>query len=371
MNMGDQVGIDPARLREWLEAGHPVEIIDIRRPQDFDSWHIPGSQNLDVYGDIQLSRPGLLATYEAPTDRTVVAVCYVGETSQIAANYLRSRAIPAYSLAGGMMGWSLAWNTARVNTRNEGTYVVQIRRTGKGCLSYVIASHGECAILDPSVDPSVYLEMAKQHGWRIIGLVDSHIHADHFSRSLHLAGLTDAPYHLPRQARAEFEYTPIDDGTEIAIGPLRLVARRTPGHTPESVCFLIEGEAVFTGDTLFLDGVGRPDLGVDFTELKERAVILHRSLQTIGTLDPELLVLPAHASHPIPFDRRPLSLQLMEVVARVEPLSLGEAEFVKWITSRRPPNPPNYKTIVQRNERGAPLTVDSIILEAGANNCAA
>ena len=100
---------------------------------------------------------------------------------------LAKRGFDARSLAGGMKAWSLAWNAAEVPLTDASVRVIQVRRTGKGCLSYIVASAGEAAVIDPSVSPDVYIELASRHGWSIRYVLETHVHADHLSRARELA----------------------------------------------------------------------------------------------------------------------------------------------------------------------------------------
>ena len=362
--------IDAATLQSWLESGRKVDVIDIRPKSDYNEWHVPGSHNVDAYHHIYARRAGPLEDYQAPDGVPVVAVCFVGQTSQVAAHYLRSRGMQAMSLIGGMQAWSLAWNVAQVSLAKSKAEVLQVRRTGKGCLSYLLASEGEAVVIDPSTEPSVYLDLAQERSWRVTKVLDTHVHADHLSRARRLAEAAGAEHFLPEQHRTRFEFSPIQPGAEFRVGGARLEALPTPGHTFESMSFVLDGEAIFTGDTLFLEGVGRPDLMADRAETEQRARLLHRSLQTLAGLDPELIVLPCHSSRPVPFDRSPMQAALGSVVERLEAFGQTEDEFIAWILGRIPPTPPNHVSIVGFNESGVWPSFEVAQLEAGANLCA-
>jgi glyoxylase-like metal-dependent hydrolase (beta-lactamase superfamily II)/rhodanese-related sulfurtransferase len=366
----DPLEIDAETLQNWLADGEPVEVIDIRPRADYETWHIPGAANVDAYHHIYAGSPGPLADFQPQTGAPVVAVCFVGQTSRIAAQYLRSRGVRAVSLNGGMQSWSLSWNTAPVPLPPDGPTVIQVRRTGKGCLSYVIGSAGEALVVDPSLEPEIYSELAAANGWNIRKVLDTHIHADHLSRGLALARSEGAEYFLPAQERVRFQFQPVHPGDQIGAGSSRLLAIATPGHTFESTSFLLDDQALFTGDTLFLESVGRPDLNAGAAETEARTRLLHRSLQELAGMDPDLLVLPCHTGQPVPFDHKAIAASLGEVVEKVQASSLAEDQFVTWILGRIPPNPPNYSTIVQLNERGALPAIDPTALEAGANRCA-
>jgi hypothetical protein len=122
--------------------------------------------------------PHALDSVVLPLDVPVVTVCNSGYTSRIASKQLQARGIEAHSLEGGMQAWSLAWNTADVPLPSNSTEVIQVRRVGKGCLSYLIGSQGEAAVIDAALPPEVYLNLAKSRGWSITAVLDTHIHAD-------------------------------------------------------------------------------------------------------------------------------------------------------------------------------------------------
>jgi glyoxylase-like metal-dependent hydrolase (beta-lactamase superfamily II)/rhodanese-related sulfurtransferase len=368
--MDHKLEIDTPTLQAWLENGHSVEVIDIRPRMDYEAWHIPGSLNVDAYRAIYAHSPGPLADYRPHDGKQVVAVCYVGQTSKIAAQYLGSRGIEALSLAGGMQAWSLSWNTAELPFAQSKAEIMQVRRTGKGCLSYLVASEGAAVVIDPSVDPQVYLDLAVQLGCQITKVLDTHIHADHLSRSRALAETAGATHYLPKQDRARFEHKTLEPGQTIGFGNSILEAIHTPGHTFESMSYLLDGEALFSGDTLFLDSVGRPDLKADREGTQARARTLYHTLQILAAMDPETIILPCHTSQPVPFDHVPLVSSLATVVGKVPALRYDEEQFVTWILERLPTNPPNYEKIVQLNEQGIFPELDPTLLEAGANMCA-
>ena len=144
----------------------------------------------------------------------------------------------------------------------------------------------------------------------------------------------------------------------------------TPGHTNESTSYVLNETAVFTGDTLFTNGVGRPDLHADPEAARQRARALFASLTRLRNLQPEMVVLPAHASEPIAFDGRAVAAQMGEVETWLSGWLASEPAFVERVTSKLPPTPPNFVRIVDLNEAGEFPTSDPTDLEAGANRCA-
>lgn len=370
MSVGGTPEIEVAELRAMLEAQRPVTVLDVRTSADRAEWAIPDSRHVDAYAALKAGDPEALTELELSADVPVVTVCGAGKMSQVAAEQLRARGIEARSLVGGMKAWSRAWNTAAVPLPTVTADVIQVRRTGKGCLSYLIGASGEAAVIDASLEPEVYLELAAQNGWVVSHVLDTHVHADHLSRSRQLAELSGATLHVPQTDRIDFPAAGVRDGDEITLGATRLTAMRTPGHTLESTSYLLDGQGLFTGDTLFLTGVGRPDLEASPEEARRRAGLLYRSLRRLAALPSETAILPGHTSSPVAFNGQPIVAMLADVLARVEVLHLAEAEFVELILSRIPPTPPNHASIVAFNEAGELPAGDPTELEAGANRCA-
>jgi len=357
-------------LRDWLAGHKPVTVLDVRTQEDRDQWSIPGSIHVNAYESLRLGRSDVLASIEIPSQAPIVTVCGRGQVSQIAAHQLRARGLDAGSLIGGMQAWSLAWNVAEVPLAVSDARLLQIRRTGKGCLSYILGSAGSAAVVDACLEPSVYTRLAEAHGWRIRRVLDTHVHADHLSRSKALAEQCCAILFMPEQHRVHFDFSPLSDDAVVHVGSTALSVLRTPGHTEESTCYLLNDSCVMTGDTLFLGAVGRPDLHANEKEARERARWLFRSLRRLQSLPQHLLVLPAHASLPVAFDGVPLAESIEAVFEGLSSWFTSEDAFVERLLSRLPPTPPNYRQIVELNENGASPAVDVTELEAGANRCA-
>ena len=133
--------ISTKQLSTWLEEKEPVVVLDVRPRDQREEWQIPGSIYLDAYQRLNANDPSVLDEIPIPENTKVVTVCAAGRTSKIAANELRKKGVEAYSLEGGMNAWSMAWNKAETRLQND-IILIQVRRTGKGCLSYIVASKG-------------------------------------------------------------------------------------------------------------------------------------------------------------------------------------------------------------------------------------
>lgn len=360
--------IDTDTLRAWLEADKPVTLLDIRPIKERLEWYIPGSLYFNAYDKLKANKPNALKGLYLDKSVPVVTFCAGGNTSLIAAELLIKQGYDAYSLAGGMKEWSLAWNTAKISFPDF--EIIQFRRTGKGCLSYIIAAQGEAAIVDASLPIEVYLDILKKENLKLKFVLETHIHADHLSRSKSLAEHTQATLYLPVPNKVNFEFEPITENTTFPLGKIDIAAVQTPGHTLESTCFRVSDQVLFSGDTLFTNAVGRPDLKADQEEVMHRAKTLHDSLQKILAMGENYVVFPAHTSLPVEFDHIPIQATIREIKREVPILQLNKADFVEAVLRRIPPTPPNYLRIVEKNLSGDFSDINPVDLEAGANRCA-
>lgn len=363
------INITTVELLEWLKEDKEVSILDVRTEDKRREWSIPGSVHADIYKDLKSGNPNPIEDIDLPKDRPVVTVCGAGKISLTAAKKLREQDIEAYSLTGGMKAWNFAWDSAEMSLGDD-MILLQVRRLAKGCLSYIIGSEDEAVVIDASLDPEVYIKLAEEKDWAIAKVMDTHLHADYISRTRELADATGADHLLYREADVEYSFVSIEDGQNIAFGNTSMTALHTPGHTPESASFLLKGKAVFTGDTLFTDGVGRPDLKANRQQALRKAEQLYKSLQKLLALDKGTSVLPAHTADSISIGAPVISSTIGELSNTVELLSLSEEKFIWAAVSRIPPTPSNYKKISNINRKGDREGYKLKDLEAGANRCA-
>lgn len=366
--MGGVKEISTSTLRKWLETGKEVSILDIRPIQEKIEWFIPGSIYFNAYDKLKANNPDALQGLYLDKTIPVVAICAGGKTSLIAASLLHDQGFEAYSLQGGMKGWSLSWNTARLSFPDFD--VIQFRRTGKGCLSYLLASNNEAIIVDASLPIEAYQDILVREKLTLKYVIETHLHADHLSRSKQLAESNNVTLHLPAPNKVNFDFVPVTGTTVFQIGNISIKAIQTPGHTRESTSYLINDKVLLTGDTLFINGVGRPDLKANNDEAMQKSKMLYQSLQKLLALDENIIVMPAHTSQPIDFDNIPIQITIGNIKKTVAMLQLKEEEFVNTILQRIPPTPANYLSIVEKNIKGDFSDINPIDLEAGANRCA-
>lgn len=366
--------ITPDELGDRLFDGDdPPRVVDVRHPDEFADWHVPESENVDVYDELsedpEAARDALSAL---PDDRTVVTVCAAGVLSERATEHLRELGYDARTLVDGMAGWSRLHRYAPVDADLDGT-LLQVARPGKGCLSYVLVSDGEAAVFDPSRYPEEYEALVAARDADLAGVFDTHAHADHLSGGRTLAARNDVPYHLHPADATGVDASPLTDGDTFAVGAVDVEVLHTPGHSPGGVTYALGDDALLTGDTLFHDSVGRVELGVeaglDDATAAENAATLHGSLRRLREREGNPLVLPAHdPGTPEP----PVAARLREVERRNDDLGRDREAFVADLADDRPDHPPNFER-VKRVNVGAETVDDEAAasLELGPNNCAA
>lgn len=357
--------ITASQLAAILGTDRAPALLDVREPEEFGAWALAGARNLPM--SRLASEMG-----QIERDREVVVVCASGSRSGRATQSLRAAGIPAVNLVGGMIAWAAVYDTAVLDL--GAARVVQLRRRGKGCLSYVVGVGDEAFVVDPSLDVDQYLEVAAEHGWRITRLFDTHLHADHLSGVRALAEATGASIHLNPADGYRFAFEPLGDAQWFTLGDAEhfgVTVFSSPGHTPGSTLYEVGGRALLTGDTLFVDGVGRPDLA-DHAE--EFARDLYRSLHTkVIAMPVDVTVLPAHYGESLVVSPGAVvGVRLEELRATLPQLSWTEDEFVAWASSRARPRPPHYQEIIRANAglTAAPIE-DLKRLELGPNRCAA
>jgi glyoxylase-like metal-dependent hydrolase (beta-lactamase superfamily II) len=179
-------------------------------------------------------------------------------------------------------------------------YIEQLYTNCLAEAAYYVESEGEAAIIDPIRETQPYLELAKKRGATIKYIYETHFHADFISGHLDLSKKTGATIIYGPMAETNYKIYNATDGEIFKLGKLKIKVLHTPGHTPESSCYLLFNEtgkehAIFTGDTLFVGDVGRPDLLDGVMSREELAGMLYDSLnKKIKTLADDVILYPGH-----------------------------------------------------------------------------
>ncbi|HEY5437418.1 MAG TPA: MBL fold metallo-hydrolase [Acidimicrobiales bacterium] len=364
MSSGDLISsISTDELLPLLDGSACPYMLDVREPDEVADWQIPGVHNIPL-GTLERRLD------ELPNDQRIVSICAVGSRALQGAEILAKHGIASAVLDGGMGAWASTYDS--VSEDVAGATVVQIRRRGKGCLSYVIGAGTNCVVIDPSLDLKQYLKVARAHDWTITHVLDTHLHADHISGARELVAATGAQLWLNPSDDFTFPFEPLTDGRNVVLAPgieLTVSAVSVPGHTEGSTMYQLGHGAIFTGDTIFLESVGRPDLA---DQAEPFAHSLYRSIhERVLPLTDDIMVFPAHYGavveiHGGHFVARPLG----ELRKTLPALALSEGQFVAWAIANVKDRPPNYEHIVLINAGRETVSADSLQLEVGPNRCA-
>jgi glyoxylase-like metal-dependent hydrolase (beta-lactamase superfamily II) len=376
--------VEVGALLPRLDRGERILLLDVRNQDEFDTWKIEPRAPLETvhvpYFDFIEDAEGSLA--KVPRDRgEVVVLCAKGGSSEMVVEMLGEAGVASKNITGGMIAYGVYLEPVRVPLAAEAAAryeLWQVNRRGKACLSYLVVSGGEAVVVDPSRHVEWYLGFAAERKARIVRVLDTHVHADHVSGGPELARRLGVPYFVSAGAGFELRHAtaPLADGEEIRLGgergvsiEVRVIA--TPGHTPGSTSFLVDGRQLLTGDTLFVASVGRPDLGGHVVEWGRD---LYFSLRDrLADLSPETRVLPAHYGSVAEIGQDGVvSGVLGELRASVPELQLGSPEeFVSAVRGAVKDPPRAYAEIIRVN-LGAPASEDEVAeWELGKNQCAA
>ncbi|MBB5173797.1 MBL fold metallo-hydrolase [Texcoconibacillus texcoconensis] len=352
-------------------------ILDVRNEADFNDWKIEGetieSMNtpyFDLIDGVDEVLPQL------PEDKDILVVCAKeGSSVFVADQIVEATGRDVSALKGGMKSWSEHLEPVKIADLGDNSALYQFVRLGKGCLSYMIVSGNEAAMIDPLRMTDQYQAFADKIGVNTIHLIDTHLHADHISGGRRLAANNEGTYYLPSKDAGEvqFDFTPVEDGQEIVFGQDEVTIRAvySPGHTIGSTSFILNDTYLFTGDILFLDSIGRPDLAglaEDWVaDLRETLYVRYKKL------DQNLQVLPAHFAklHELANDGRVVA-RLGDLYEHNEGLNVDDEDaFRKMVTENLPPQPNAYQEIRETNMgKLNPDQEEETEMEIGPNRCA-
>jgi len=367
-------------LKERIDAGEDVTILDVRAEDEFDEWHIEGDSveivNVPYYGLVDgLEEEDL---ERIPEGDPLVVLCAKGGSSELIAEMLVEEGRDAVSLAEGMNGWATIYEYEEVETDGD-ALVTQYQRPSSGCLGYLVVSGDEAAVIDPlRAFTDTYLEDAEELGADLKYAIDTHIHADHISGVRALAeegveGVIPAAS-VERGVTYADEVTNAEDGDVFAVGETEIETVYTPGHTSGMTSYLVDGELLATGDGLFIESVARPDLEEGDDGAPDAAKQLYESLQErVLTLDDDVLIGGAHFSDSAePAEDGTYTAPIGELTETMDALTVDEEEFVDIVLADMPPRPANYVDIIETNlGQQEADDEEAFELELGPNNCAA
>ncbi|PYP32149.1 MAG: hypothetical protein DMD47_04720 [Gemmatimonadetes bacterium] len=371
----------PEDLALRLDRGERVQLLDIRATERVAQAHVTFGPALDFRAvpASEIYRLSSLEPLHLDRAQPVAVICGHGNSSRQATQYLRDKGFEAFSVTGGMAAWETVHLPRALSPTPTLQHVIQLDRVGKGALSYVLISDGDAVVVDPGRYVERYDELLTVLGATAAAVIDTHMHADYLSGARAGAARWQVPYFLhPDDAGSPYDatpgrlaYQPLSEGDTIAFGRATLRAQHVPGHTLGSVALIADDALALTGDFLFVQSVGRPDLGGQGAAWAE---LLWKSLERARREWPgELLVLPAHyGSEQERRADRTVAARFDVVAATNEAAAMQDrAAFLRWIADHTTTPPDSYRTIKLANLGLLELSdVDAELVEFGPNQCA-
>ncbi|HEX9185447.1 MAG TPA: MBL fold metallo-hydrolase [Vicinamibacteria bacterium] len=375
--------IEVGSLLPRLDRGDEVLLLDVRNDDEFQGWKVEARRPVETihvpYFDFIEDADASIA--RVPRGRDVVVLCAQGGSSEMVAGMLQEAGIPCANINGGMIAYGIYLEPVKVPLAAEEAArydLWQVNRRGKGCLSYVIVSGGEAVVVDPSRHVEWYEGFVARCGARVVRVLDTHVHADHVSGGPALSRRLGVPYFVAAGEGFELKQpvTPLADGERLRLGGeegvvVEVRVMSTPGHTPGSCSYLVDGRYLLTGDTLFVASVGRPDLGGSVVEWGHSLFdTLHRRL---APLPAETAILPAHYGGTSEISGEGVVWGRLGDLRRTVPEMLIDAAdaFVEALRGAAKDPPKAYAEIIRVN-LGAPATEEKLSeWELGKNQCAA
>lgn len=252
--------------------------------------------------------------------------------------------------------------------------IEQFEDKGLAHFSYAILSESarEIVLIDPARDPQPYYDFAQAHNARVVSVIETHPHADFVSSHLEIARATGATIRVSQLLGADYPHETFDEGQSFTVGQLAFRALNTPGHSPDSISIVLSREnkdvAVFTGDTLFIGDVGRPDLREKAGNLTAKREELARQMyyslrEKLMVLDGDVLVYPAHGAGSLcgkALSGASSSTIADEKASNYALRPMGEEAFVQELLADQPFIPKYFGYDVALNKAGAPAYAPSV-----------
>ena len=371
----DELEISPAQLADRIEGGEDIQVLDVRAEHRLAAGRVEAPRFLNIRGSV-------IMDMEDPTaagierETPVAVVCGHGNASMTVANFLAAKGFEALSLRGGTTAWMDLLRQRELPAPAGFDRLIQFDRVGKGCLGYLVVAGGEALAVDPW---QAWADAAEAAGARLVGVADTHIHADYISGGPAMAEALGVPYYI-HEADSVYPYdgtpgviqfTHVGQGDEIPVGEASVVVHHTPGHTTGSVCYMLADEAVLTGDFLFVGSIGRPDLA---GKTEEWTGLLWDSLNRARDTWPrQAVAYPAH--YTMDSERNPdltVGRSLGTLFEENSAMRIAdEAEFRAFVNRGISTPPEAYPKIKAINVGLAIVTPEEAqVLEAGKSECA-
>jgi glyoxylase-like metal-dependent hydrolase (beta-lactamase superfamily II)/rhodanese-related sulfurtransferase len=377
--------ISSKQLHKLIQKENDIFFVDVRNEDEFEEWQIesrytPETINVPYFEFFENEQESL---EKVPANRPIVVICAKGGASDFVAAMLEEEGIRAVNLSDVMIGWGNLY-VNRPIVEKDAYQIYQVDRVARGCLSYVLISGGKAVIIDPLRHTEKYLQLIDEKGTEITLVLDTHGHADHISGGPTIAKLSGAPYfmhpydgiHPFDMLPARLEYNMLCDGQIFEVGDLQIKVLHVPGHTLGQVNFLVsagDGESYFfTGDNLFIQSFGRPDLG---GQGQSWAPLVYETIyeKVKQLVPPTAWVLPGHyARHDEAQEDGIFATKLADLWETNKDLRFeGKEQFIEYVLNHLPEMPQQYVDIKRVNAGLLhPDEEEASELELGKNICA-
>lgn len=367
-----------AQLYDWIAAKEDFLLLDVRNGKDFARFPVEGPypiamQNLTYFDFMEIEEE---CVAKLPRDKPIRVLCASEGSAQFVAEILDNNGFGDIGfLQGGIKAWGNLLVPVLLNPGEE-YQLYQFIRPGKASCSYGLAAGGELMLFDPSRSIDFYLDFAARHNLKLIRTCETHLQADYIAGSRFLLDRSGVEMMANDNdfRGARIAYTSLIDGQRLPFsgdGP-DVHAMFTPGHTPGSTSYLIDNRWMISGDTVFLQSIGRPDLG---GKVEEWSDILFHSLQEVQRLDHAMMVLPGHyISWQEANAKLAFAAPLGEAIAHNKEIYAidNTTDFLAFIKDNMREQPKEYATIRKINANLENVDDDKAEeLDLGKNECAA
>ena len=365
-------------LFTWLTDKEDIVVLDVRNDTDFGRFKVESPypfemHNVSYYDFMEIEEESVA---KVPANRKIRIVCAKEGSAKYVAEILEKHGYEDVGyLAGGIKTWGNMLVPKLVAAEDD-FELYQFVRPGKASCSYGLIANKEMMVFDPSRNVEFYLNFAEEKGCKIIKTFETHLQADYISGSREIATKTGAAFYGNDGDFGDSDnpYTSLVDGEKhsfSANGP-EVTVLFTPGHTPGSTSFFVNGKYMISGDMVFIASIGRPDLG---GQAEDWAILLYNSIELVKRLDHNTIILPGHY-----IDWQEADDNLTFVTTLGDAIDLNrdiyyiesEAAFIQFIKDNMRTQPKEYAEIRMVNANKKDVEDDRAEeLDLGKNECAA
>ena len=366
-------------LFEWLTDQNEFLLLDVRNDVEFDRFKVEGPYPFDMVNVpyIEFIEMEDKSVAKVPQGKKVRIVCAKEGSSKYVGEILVNHGYANVAhMKVGIKAWGNLLSPILV-AKNEGYELYQFRRPGKASCSYGLISGKEMMVFDPAKNFQFYLDFAKNKACTITKTFETHLQADYISGSNMLRRTAAVEIVAPEDdfKEAKFPFTPAHHGEThsfVNYGP-EVEIIHTPGHTPGSTCYLIDEKYIVTGDTVFIQSIGRPDLGGMAEEWSQ--MLFQTMTDILLNLDTDTVILPGHYME---WDEADENLIFADTMGKIkehnaEIYTINDKKvFFKFIQANMRPQPEEYAKIREINASLVEVDEEQQeIMDIGKNECAA